>query len=44
LEVKGELNFTDIRGDNTNNAKTVTAFNLGVMAEISITDKFSFQP
>jgi hypothetical protein len=25
-------------------AKTVTSFNFGAMAEISITDKFSFQP
>jgi hypothetical protein len=42
--VKGGLNFADIRGENTNNAKTVTSFNFGAMAEISITDKFSFQP
>ncbi|WP_237274668.1 porin family protein [Tenacibaculum ovolyticum] len=42
--VKGGLNFADIRSNNANNAKTVTAFNFGAMAEISITDKFSFQP
>ena len=39
LGVKGGLNFADIRSNNANNAKTVTAFNFGAMAEISITDK-----
>lgn len=42
--VKGGLNFANVSGDNTGNFETVTAFNFGVMSEISITDKFSFQP
>jgi len=42
--VKGGLNFANLKGDNTSNLEPVTAFNFGVMSEISITDKFSFQP
>jgi hypothetical protein len=42
--VKGGLNFANISGDNTSQLEPVTAFNFGVMSEISITDKFSFQP
>lgn len=42
--VKGGLNFATISGDNIKNTGTVAAFNFGVMSEISISDKFSFQP
>lgn len=42
--VKGGFNLANMSGDNTSELKTVTAFNLGVMSEISITNKFSFQP
>jgi hypothetical protein len=42
--VKGGLNFANISGDNSSAFEPVTAFNLGFMSEISITDKFSFQP
>ena len=42
--VKGGLNFANISGDNTSQLETVTAFNFGVMSEISLTKKFSFQP
>lgn len=42
--VKGGLNFATIIGDNTSKDQTVTAFNLGAMAEIKISEKFSFQP
>lgn len=42
--VKGGLNFANLSGDNTSNLEPVTAFNFGVMSEIAITDKFSFQP
>lgn len=42
--VKGGLNFASINGDNTREVETVTAFNFGAMAEISISEKFSFQP
>lgn len=43
--VKGGLNFASITGDNTSlKDDPVTAFNLGVMAEIPVSEKFSFQP
>lgn len=42
--IKGGLNFANISGDNTSELQLVTSFNFGVMSEISITDKFSFQP
>ena len=42
--VKGGLNFATIIGENTSKDQTVTAFNLGAMAEIKISDKFSLQP
>jgi hypothetical protein len=41
---KGGLNFASISGDNTNGIDVVTSFNFGVVSEISISDKFSFQP
>ncbi|WP_413998358.1 porin family protein [Flavobacterium sp. W1B] len=42
--IKGGLNFASISGDNTENVDLVTAFNFGVLAEIPISEKFSFQP
>lgn len=42
--VKGGLNFANISGDNTKDIGTVTAFNFGVVSEIHISEKFSFQP
>jgi hypothetical protein len=41
---KGGLNFASISGDNTGGTGTVTAFNVGLVAEIPINEKFSFQP
>ncbi|WP_446685088.1 porin family protein [Formosa undariae] len=41
---KAGLNFASVFGDNTDDYETVTAFNYGVMAEIPISDSFSFQP
>ena len=42
--VKGGLNFATIGGDNTKDTDLVTACNFGVMSEIPISEKFSFQP
>ena len=42
--VKGGLNFASISGDNTGDIDPVTSFNFGVMSEIPISEKFSFQP
>ncbi|MCW2120412.1 porin family protein [Flavobacterium sp. 7A] len=42
--IKGGLNFANISGDNSKNFDGVTAFNFGVLSEIPISDKFSFQP
>ncbi|MDO7171824.1 porin family protein [Mariniflexile sp. AS56] len=41
---KGGLNFATISGDNTEATEPVTAFNFGLVAEIPINEKFSFQP
>ena len=41
---KAGLNFASVLGDNTEDFETVTAFNYGVMAEIPISNTFSFQP
>ena len=41
---KGGLNFADISGDNTKGNGLVTSFHFGVLSEIPISDKFSFQP
>jgi hypothetical protein len=41
---KGGLNFASISGDNTGDVGLVTGFNFGLVAEIPITEKFSFQP
>ena len=42
--VKGGLNFANISGDNTKGVDVVTSFNFGVVSEIPISEKFSFQP
>lgn len=42
--VKAGLNFTSISGDDVPDSGMNTDFHFGVMAELSITDKFSFQP
>ena len=41
---KGGLNFATISGDNTEDVGLVTAFNFGVVSEIPLSEKFSFQP
>ena len=41
---KGGINIANIKGDNTSSLDPVAAFNLGLMAEIPISQKFSFQP
>lgn len=41
---KGGLNFASISGNNSTGSDMVTSFNFGVLSEISISDKFSFQP
>jgi len=41
---KGGLNFASVSGDNTKGIGAVTSFNFGVISEIPISDKFSFQP
>ncbi|MGE6353108.1 porin family protein [Flavobacterium sp. NPDC079362] len=41
---KGGLNFANVSGDNTKGLDVVTSFNFGVVSEIPISDKFSFQP
>lgn len=42
--VKGGLNFATISGDNTDGSDLVTGLHFGVLAEIPISEKFSFQP
>ena len=42
--IKGGLNFASISGDNTKGTDVVTSFNLGLLSEIPISKKFSFQP
>ncbi|WP_447634977.1 porin family protein [Flavobacterium microcysteis] len=42
--VKGGLNFASISGDNTKEIDPVAAFNFGLLSEIPISEKFSFQP
>ena len=38
------LNFASITGDNTDGFDTVTSFNYGLVAEVPLSKKFSFQP
>lgn len=42
--IKGGINFAQITGANSLNTERITDFNIGVMAEIPISEKFSFQP
>jgi len=44
LGVKGGLNFASVSGDNTKGKDAVTSFNFGVVSEIPVSGKFSFQP
>ena len=41
---KGGLNFATVTGDNTKGIDVVTSFNFGVVSEIPVSEKFSFQP
>ncbi|HSD08161.1 porin family protein, partial [Flavobacterium sp.] len=41
---KAGFNLASISGDNTKGTDAVTSFNFGVLAEIPISEKFSFQP
>ncbi|MBW2962958.1 porin family protein [Mesonia aestuariivivens] len=41
---KAGINFATLSGDQTSDFETVTSFNVGVVSEISISEKFSFQP
>ena len=41
---KGGLNFASVTGDNTKGIDVVTSFNFGVVSEIPVSEKFSFQP
>jgi len=41
---KGGLNFASVTGDDTEDIDLVTSFNFGVLSEIPVSDKFSFQP
>lgn len=42
--LKGGINIANVIGDNSSNFDAVTAFHFGAMAEIPLTEKFSFQP
>lgn len=44
LGIKGGLNFASISGDNTENIDLLTGLNFGFLAEVPISEKFSFQP
>jgi len=41
---KAGFNLASISGDNTKDVDAVTSFNFGVLSEIPLSDKFSFQP
>ena len=41
---KAGVNFATVTGDETDGIESRTAFHVGVVAEIMISDKFSFQP
>ncbi|CAM4102789.1 porin family protein [Flavobacterium antarcticum] len=42
--LKGGINIATATGDNSSSFDAVTAFHIGAMAEIKLTEKFSFQP
>ena len=42
--VKGGLNFSTVSGKNTEKIDYVTSYNIGVVSEIPLSEKFSFQP
>ena len=42
--VKAGVNFASIGGDDTGDLSSLTSFHAGVVAEIPLSDKFSFQP
>lgn len=41
---KGGFNFAKINGDETDNVDTRTSFHVGAVAEIPLSEQFSFQP
>lgn len=41
---KAGLNFSTVNGSNTNNIDYVTSYHVGLVSEIPISEKFSFQP
>jgi len=41
--VKGGVNISEIGGDDFNDVKSRTSFNVGVLAEIPLSERFSFQ-
>ena len=41
---KAGVNFSDITGDDVDSFNGLTSFHVGVVSEIEISDKFSFQP
>jgi hypothetical protein len=44
IGVKAGANFSTINGDETDNLKTLTAFHVGAVAEVPVSDNFSVQP
>jgi len=44
LGLKAGANFSTISGDDTDNVKTLTAFHVGGVAEVPVSDNFSVQP
>lgn len=42
--LKGGFNLANLTGDNSKDLDVVTSFNFGAMAEIPLSEKFSFQP
>lgn len=44
LGIKGGLKFAQIKGENSQKNNRITDFNLGIMAEIPIANRFTFQP
>ncbi len=42
--VKGGLNIANLTGEDVENSDARTAFHIGAMAEIPLSEKFSFQP